>query len=362
MIEYENLGKLNEPFMEEYMASFKDTLEKGRFILGEKVNLFENEFARYLDIKHCIGVASGMDALILSLEALELPENSEVLVPSNTYIVSILSILKAGFKPVLVEPDINTYNIDPELLKNHITPRTSAILVVHLYGKSCKMKDILEFAMQNKLKVIEDCAQSHGARYKEKLSGTFGDIAAFSFYPTKKLGALGDGGAVVTGNDELADKVRKLRNYGSEKKYYNDLIGTNSRLDEIQAGFLLIKLKYLDYIIQHKRALAEIYFNKLDERFILPDKNQDHYDVFHIYNIRTRKRDKLKSFLQEHGIQTEIHYPIAPNHQKAMRGILDYISTPIAEEIHNTIISLPVSYFHTIDNIHYISEIINKFD
>jgi dTDP-4-amino-4,6-dideoxygalactose transaminase len=343
------------------MASFKDTMEKGRFILGEKVSTFENEFARWLGIKHCIGVASGLDALILSIEALGLPEKSEILVPSNTYIATILAILKAGCKPVLVEPDIKTYNIDPSLIKNHITRNTSAILVVHLYGKSCEMDAVLDIARQKKLKVIEDCAQSHGARYQGKITGTFGDISAFSFYPTKNLGALGDGGAIVTNDDEFALTVRKLRNYGSGKKYYNDLVGTNSRLDEIQAGFLSIKLKYLEKIILHKRKLAEIYFNTLDERFILPYRHEDFYDVFHIFNIRNQRRDQLKQHLLDQNIHTEIHYPVAPNRQKAMKGILDHVQTPIAEKIHKTTLSLPISYFHTVGNIKYISEIINKF-
>jgi dTDP-4-amino-4,6-dideoxygalactose transaminase len=234
-------------------------------------------------------------------------------------------------------------------------------MIVHLYGKSCEMDPIIEIKNKYSLKLIEDCAQSHGATYKEKLTGTFGEYGAFSFYPTKNLGALGDAGAVLTSNDELALAIKRLRNYGSDIKYYNELIGYNSRLDEVQAGFLSIKLKSLNTINEHKRKLAKIYFDNLKSDFILPQQHPDYLDVFHIFAIRYEKRDILKEYLLHEGIKTEIHYPVAPNKQKAMKGILDNTFFPISEEIHATELSLPISYFHSEDEIYQVVEKMNKF-
>lgn len=361
MIEYENLKKLNAPFMGEYRSAFNEILESGWYVLGKNVKKFEEEFAAYIGTKHCIGVASGLDALILSLSSFNFKQGSEVLVPSNTYIANILAIVKSGLIPILVEPDRATYNIDPQKLEEAFSDKTVAIMVVHLYGKPCNMDPIQNFCKQNNLKLIEDCAQSHGAKYKNQMTGSFGDFGAFSFYPTKNLGALGDAGLVCTNNSELAEKIRVLRNYGSQKKYYNKYIGINSRLDEIQAAFLRIKLKYLDDINIHKRNLAEIYFDNLDLRYILPMKDKDYFDVFHIFNIRTEKRDQLKKFLKENGVGTDIHYPLAPNKQAAMKGILDDVETPIAEEIHKTTLSLPISFCHTKEDILEICKHINTF-
>jgi dTDP-4-amino-4,6-dideoxygalactose transaminase len=361
MIEYENLGLLNKTFFEEYKSSFQQTLESGWYILGSNVTRFEKEFADYHSTKHCIGVASGLDALILALKAFNFEPGSEVIVPSNTYIATILSILHSGLRPVLVEPDINTYNINPKLIEEKITTKTKALMIVHLYGKSCEMDPIIEIKNKYSLKLIEDCAQSHGATYKEKLTGTFGEYGAFSFYPTKNLGALGDAGAVLTSNDELALAIKRLRNYGSDIKYYNELIGYNSRLDEVQAGFLSIKLKSLNTINEHKRKLAKIYFDNLKSDFILPQQHPDYLDVFHIFAIRYEKRDILKEYLLHEGIKTEIHYPVAPNKQKAMKGILDNTFFPISEEIHATELSLPISYFHSEDEIYQVVEKMNKF-
>ena len=265
MIEYENLGKVNQPFFEEYKKDFADTLEKGWYILGDRVKKFENEFASYIGAKHCIGVASGLDALLLSLKALNPKVDSEIITPSNTYIATILSIVQAGLKPILVEPDIRSYNIDPSRIEEKITNKTKALMIVHLYGRSCDMDPIMELCRKYNLSLIEDCAQSHGAKYKGRISGTFGEFGAFSFYPTKNLGALGDAGAVITNSDEFNSIIRRLRNYGSDIKYYNEIAGYNSRLDEIQAGFLSIKLKKLDEINAHKRKLANIYFHELKQ-------------------------------------------------------------------------------------------------
>ncbi len=361
MIEYENLNNLNKPLFEEYKTAFNEVLESGWYVLGNKVKEFENQFASYCNTLHCVGVANGLDALNLSLRAFGFERGSEVLVPSNTYIATILSIVDNGLQPVLVEPNIHTYNIDPELLEQAITSKTKAIMVVHLYGKVCEMDPILSIAKKHNLKVIEDCAQSHGAKYKGHLSGSFGDYAAHSFYPTKNLGALGDAGAVTTNSDDLAKKIRILRNYGSEVKYYNDVVGVNSRLDELQAALLLVKLKYMEQITLHKRELASVYVNGLKSDFIKPQIHKDYYDVFHIFNIRHSKRDALRDYLLKHDIKTEIHYPLAPNKQKAMIGILDKQNTPIAEEIHQTTLSLPISYFHTKETIQKVVDVMNSF-
>jgi dTDP-4-amino-4,6-dideoxygalactose transaminase len=362
MIDYENLKLLNQEFQEDYKASFAKTLESGWFILGKNVENFEKEFSTYLNGKHCLGVASGLDALLLALKAYNFEAGSEVIVPSNTYIATILAILQAGLKPVLVEPHLATYNIDPKLIEEKISKKTVAIMVVHLYGKSCEMDKILTICSKYKLRLVEDCAQSHGAKFKGQMTGTFGDMGAFSFYPTKNLGALGDAGAVVMKSSEDYEVIRRLRNYGSDKKYFNELIGYNSRLDEVQAGFLSVKLKKLDKINDHKRELAEIYHQQLKADFIKPQVHPDFYDVYHIYNIRHEKRDALKEYLLKNEIKTEIHYPVPPHHQKAMKGVISGNEQyPLATKIHETTLSLPISYFHQKEDILRVIEVMNKF-
>jgi dTDP-4-amino-4,6-dideoxygalactose transaminase len=361
MIEYENLREANRPFFEEYQKQFSRVLESGWFILGDQVREFENNFAAYTGAKYCTGVASGLDALILALSALHLEKNCEVLVPSNTYIATIIAILRNGCKPVLVEPDILTYNIDPSKIEEKITSRTKAIVVVHLYGKACDMDPVIDICRRHNLKLVEDCAQSHGAKYKGKMTGTFGDFGAFSFYPTKNLGSLGDAGALVTNDEDLDREVKILRNYGSIKKYYNEQIGFNSRLDEIQAAFLNIKLKKLNDINEHKRKLARLYLNTINDNFIKPAVNDDYYDVYHVFNIRHDRRDELREFLLSNGIKTEIHYPVPPNKQKAMKNIIGHFSCPVSEEIHRTTLSLPLSYFHHEEDILAVSGCLNRF-
>ena len=361
MIDYENLGKLNQPFFKSFEKSFKETLESGWYVLGKNVQNFENEFASYTSSKHCLGVASGLDALILALKAFNFEPGSEVIVPSNTYIATILAIMHNGLKPVLVEPDINTYNIDPLKIEEKISTKTKAIMVVHLYGKSCEMDKIIAICDENQLKLIEDCAQSHGAKFKNTQTGTFGDFGCFSYYPTKNLGALGDAGSITTDSLELLEKVKKLRNYGSSEKYKNEVIGYNSRLDEVQAGFLSIKLKSLDEINKHKRKLATIYLEGLSDEFIKPQVHPDYFDVYHIFNIRHTRRDELKEYLLNNGIKTEVHYPIAPNHQEAMKDAIGHENYPISELIHQTTLSLPISYFHTENEVKQVVEIMNKF-
>ncbi len=275
MIEYENLANSNSAYFSELEAAASRVIRSGWYVLGQEVSAFEQEFAQYVGAKHCIGVANGLDALILSIEALNLPKGSDVLVASNTYIATILAILRAGHQPVLVEPVLETFNMDPALLPEALTSKTRAICVTHLFGKACRMDAIGAFAKAHGLKVIEDCAQSHGAKLAGKMTGTFGDAGCFSFYPTKNLGAVGDAGAIVTDDDELAERLRHLRNYGSKQKYVNEYVGINSRLDEIQAAMLRVKLHHLDEMTQHKRTLAKIYMENLPSWLKLPVYSDD---------------------------------------------------------------------------------------
>lgn len=359
IIEYENLRRTNESLFTRYKAEFSEFLDSGWFVLGSGVASFEQQFAEYCQTGFCAGVASGLDALTLAIDACGFAEGSEIIVPSNTYIATIMAVVRNGFKPVLVEPDINTYNIDPNKVAAAITSQTKAILVVHLYGKACDMSSIQQLASQHQLVVIEDVAQAQGAKHKDQVAGSFG-IGCHSFYPTKNLGALGDGGAVTSSNEHYIEKVKQLRNYGSNIKYQNDVLGYNSRLDELQAKFLSSKLNILDKINSHKRRLAQIYFNELSDEFIKPDLNDDFYDVFHIYSIRHKERDAIKAYLLEQGIKTEIHYPIPPHKQKAMQGIIDG-DYPISEEIHATTLSLPIAYFHTEEEVQHVAKTLNRW-
>jgi len=359
-IPYENLKTLNKTFEDKFKTRFNDFLESGWYILGKEVSEFEREFGDFHGEKYVAGVANGLDALILSLRCCNFPKGAEVIVPSNTYIASILAILQCDLVPVFVEPDINTYNIDPERIATAITKHTVAIMVVHLYGQCCEMDPIMALAEAHKLKVIEDCAQAHGATYKGKMAGTFGDFGAFSFYPTKNLGALGDAGAVICKNEEDYQLIRQFRNYGSEKKYHNSVIGYNSRLDELQASFLRTKLPYLNAINDHKKELAQLYQKQLSNNYIKPVAHRNFDHVYHIFNIRHPERDRLKQYLAENLISTEIHYPIAPHHQTAL-SYMNRLSYPISEEIHRTTLSLPCSYAHTKEEIIRTIEIMNNF-
>lgn len=360
MIEYENLNKVNQPYFKEFNQVFNQVLDSGWFILGNNVEAFEKEFAEFNNVKYCVGLASGLDALTISLMTLNLPKSSEIIVPSNTYIATVLSILHSGHVPVLVEPDLATYNIDPSRIEDAITSKTRAVMVVHLYGKPCDMDPIMDICKRRNLFLVEDCAQAHGAEYKGKKTGGFGDMAAFSFYPTKNLGCLGDGGALLTNNPDFYKKVRMLRNYGSEKKYYNDCVGLNSRLDEIQAAFLRVKLKDLNRINNQKRELAKEYFKEISGEYVTPDIHHDFYDVYHIFNVRHKRRDELKQFLFDNGVKTEIHYPVPPHKQNAMT-FMKSLRFPISEKIHQTTLSLPISVFHTGNDVHKVVELLNKF-
>lgn len=360
MIEYESLAQSNAAFMGELESAAVRVIRSGWYVLGQEVKEFEGEFAAYVGARHCIGVGNGLDALILSIEALDLPTGSDILVASNTYIATILAIVRAGHKPILVEPDRETFNMDAALLPKAITARTRAIIVTHLFGKTCRMDAIGSFAQEHGLRLVEDCAQSHGARLGERMTGTFGDAGCFSFYPTKNLGAFGDAGAIVTNDDALADRLRHTRNYGSKQKYVNRYVGMNSRLDELQAALLRVKLRHLDAMTAHKRRLADVYFEYLPDSVAQPRRRPDEYDVFHIYGIRHPRRDALRQHLLDYGVKTEIHYPIAPHRQDAMKGILqgDY---PIADALHATELSLPVSVGCQPDDVRRICELIRDF-
>ncbi|MEO7291797.1 MAG: DegT/DnrJ/EryC1/StrS family aminotransferase, partial [Ginsengibacter sp.] len=348
MISFLDLKSINLSSKAALLKAFEDVLDSGWFILGEKLKKFENEFAQFCGTKYCIGVANGLDALILILEGYKhlgfINEGDEVIVPSNTYIASILAISKANLTPVLVEPDINTYLIDPALIEQKITSKTKAILPVHLYGQLCNMDAINAIAKKFDLKVIEDSAQSHGAIYSNgKKSGNLGDASGFSFYPGKNLGALGDAGAITTSDEKLADAIIALRNYGSKIKYKNIYKGFNSRLDEMQAAFLSIKLKNLDADNKKRQQIAMFYKSNItNPKIILPVVTNIESHVWHLFVVRVNDRDNFQHYLSENGIQTLIHYPRPPHKQIAFKE-WNNLELPISEQIHNEIISLPIS-------------------
>lgn len=358
-IHYENLAEVNKSYRIQIQEFIDNFLSKGTFILGEEVSNFETEFADFIDSKFCIGVGNGLDAMVLALKAKEYPKNTEVIVAANTYIATILAIILAGHKPVLVEPDAKTYNIDPSRIEYSITKNTKAILVTHLYGNPCEMSTIQDICSRYELDLFEDCAQSTGTEYKGVKTGNFG-TGCFSFYPTKNLGAMGDAGCITTSNETYANKLKALRNYGSEKKYVNMYIGHNSRLDPIQAGILRIKLKGLDKYIQTKRDLASIYFNNLDRsKYQLPIEDDNYYSTYHIFNILCKNRSVLQKKLLDMGIHTEIHYPVAPYKQKAFKNLFKNQNFPISDFIHENTLSLPISTYHSQNDIRIVVEALN---
>ncbi len=329
---------------EDLDSAYRRVMESGWYILGNEVRSFEQAFAQYCGAKHCIGVGNGLDALHLILRAMNIGCDDEVIVPSHTFIATWLAVTYAGATPVPVEPDERTYNLDPTLIEKAITMRTRAIMPVHLYGQPADMKRISEIADKHGLKVIEDAAQSHGARYKGKRTGALGDAAGFSFYPGKNLGAFGDGGAVVTNDDNIAEKVRFLRNYGSEIKYRHNFRGVNSRLDELQAAFLMVKLKYLDEWNARRAAIASRYLEGLKgSGLTLPHVPEWAEPVWHLFVVRSTHRDELQSRLKREGIDTMIHYPAPPGVQKAYND-LGYTKEryPIASDVSNSLLSLPM--------------------
>jgi len=364
MIPFLDLKKINNQYKKELLEACERVINSGWYIQGKECENFEKEFANYCGTEHAIGVANGLDALTLIFNAYMemgiLKENDEVIVPANTYIASMLAISKNKLKPVLVEPE-NDFLISAKSIKESITSKTKAILVVHLYGQVCNMGEIMNIAKEHGLKVIEDSAQSHGAYHKDKRCGNLGDASGFSFYPGKNLGALGDGGAVTTNDKELANIVKALSNYGGLEKYKNDYKGVNSRLDEIQAAMLRVKLSFLDKEIEKRREVANFYLNNISNTNIeLPILHHRENHVWHLFVVKTRKREQLFEYLKERGIQTLIHYPIAPHKQKAYKELNKNVY-PITEKIHEEVLSLPISSVMTKEQLNKIIDAINQW-
>lgn len=362
MIPFLDLKKINVRHEDAILEGMKRVLHSGWYILGKEVEQFEHEFAEYCGTKYALGVANGLDALELIIRAYNIGEGDEVIVPSNTYIATILSISANGATPVLVEPDLLTYNIDPAKIEKNITDKTKAILVVHLYGQACDMDRINKIASKYNLKIIEDCAQSHGAVYGDKKVGNLGDAAAFSFYPGKNLGALGDAGAITTNDFALYNDLKALRNYGSHKKYENLYKGYNSRLDEFQAPILREKLKFLDSDNEYRTEIAQYYLNNIkNEHIILPSvKEGEKSHVWHVFVIRTLYRKQFIEHMHDNGVQTMIHYPIPPHKQEAYKE-WDDRSYPISEKIHSEVVSLPISPVMDQADVIRVVEVVNEY-
>ena len=347
----------------EIRSAFDRVFTRSWYIGGEEDDAFESAFAEYCGVKYCVGVGNGLDALVLALKALDVGEGDEVIVPSNTFIATALAVTYVGAIPVFVEPDIQTFNINPRLVEPAISARTKVIMPVHLYGQACDMDPILAIARKYNLKVVEDCAQAHGATYRGRKVGVFGDVAGFSFYPGKNLGAFGDAGAVVTNNEELAHKIRALGNYGSDYKYHHIYKGSNSRLDELQAAFLTAKLPHLERMNIERRRIARLYTNGIaNPKVFTPYVLDSCVPVWHIYGVRCAERDALEKHLNEKGVGTNKHYPIPIHLQDCYKDLnLPKGTLPIAEEISSTELSLPMYYGMTNEEIQFVIDAINEF-
>lgn len=347
---------------EELEAKALEVLRSGWYVLGNEVKNFEKEFAEYVGAKHCVGLASGLDALWIAFRILGIGTGDEVIVQGNTYIASVMGITMNGATPVFVEPD-EYFNIDADRIEEKITNKTKAVLVVHLYGQASNMEPIVDICKKYKLRLVEDCAQSHGAKFKGQQTGTFGDIGCFSFYPSKNLGAFGDAGAIVTNDDTIADNTRVFRNYGSEKRYYNKVVGANSRLDEIQAGFLRVRLKYLNDLAEEKRVICERYLNELkNDKIILPQIRNGSTHIWHQFVIKSEYRDELIKYLDERNIGTIIHYPIPPHLSEAYQYLgMKEGSLPITEKYANSVLSIPLYNGMTKEEQDYVIKTINTF-
>lgn len=354
---------LEKKLDKELRVAFERVYRNSWYIEGEEDKRFEEAFAQYCGTKYCVGVGNGLDALMLALKALDIGPGDEVIVPSNTYIATALAVTYVGARPVFAEPDIRTFNIDPARIENTITDKTKAIMPVHLYGQPCDMDPIMAVAKAHNLYIIEDCAQAHGAKYKNRVVGSFGHAAGFSFYPGKNLGALGDAGAAVTNDPEIAGKVRALGNYGSDYKYHHIYKGNNSRLDELQAAFLSAKLTCLEEVNENRRATAQRYLDGIkNPKVILPWVNPDTVPVWHIFGIRCKERDALEQYLKEHNIGTNKHYPIPMHLQECYRDLgLKKGDFPVAEEISETELSIPMYYGMTDEDIGWVIDTINRF-
>lgn len=362
-IPFASFKPMEDELRGELEEAFFRVLNRSHYILGPELERFEECFAEYCSRKYAVGTGNGLDSLTLILKALDIGEGDEVIVPANSFIATALSVSYTGAIPVFVDPDIHTYNIDPAQIEEKISSQTRAIIPVHLYGQPCDMDPIMEIAERHGLYVVEDCAQAHGAKYKGKKAGSFGIAGGFSFYPGKNLGALGDGGAVVTDDKELSDRIRALSNYGSDYKYHHIYKGQNSRLDEIQAAFLTVKLSHLDRMNEYRKKIAEVYLKGIDNaHIILPVVPEDTDPVWHIFAIRTKYRDELEGFLNEGGIMTGKHYP-TPIHLQKCYEDLHYKKgdLPIAEEISETELSLPMYYGMTREHLGQIVTLLNSF-
>lgn len=361
MIKFLDLKKINNRYREEIDSRIKDILDKGWYLQGEENENFTKNFANFCGTKFALGVANGLDALNLIIKAYGFGNGDEIIVPANTYIATILAISENGCIPILVEPDIKTYNINPDSIEKKITTKTKAIMVVHLYGQAVQMEKIWKIAKKYNLKIIEDSAQAHGAIYQENRTGNLGDASGFSFYPGKNLGCMGDGGAVTTNDEELFNKIKAIANYGSDRKYHHIYKGVNSRLDEIQAAVLDIKLKHLDSDNNKRREISKYYRENIkNSKIILPETYDEKSHVWHIFAVRTKNRDEFQKYLTEKGIQTIIHYPTPPHKQGAYKE-WNNLSFPITEEIHNTILSLPISPVMTDSEIEKVVEVVNEY-
>ena len=366
MIRFLDLHKINARFEDDFKLEFNTFLNSGRYILGDGLKRFESNFAKYCGTRYCLGTANGLDALTLIFKGLiqlgKLKEGDEVLVPANTFIASILSILQANLKPVFIEPNLETFNISVSDMEKQITPNTKAIVVVHLYGQLADMKAISEFAKKNDLLVIEDAAQAHGATDPSgNKAGSLSYAAAFSFYPAKNLGALGDGGAITTNNKALNDIISQLRNYGSSSKYINNYAGVNSRLDELQALFLDVKLKYLDSDNLKRQEIAKRYLSGINNKKIqLPFYDESSAHVFYVFVIRVKNRNEFINYLNNNGVESLVHYPIPPHKQKALQNYSE-LKLPITETLHDEVVSLPMSPVMEIKEVDQVIKIVNSF-
>ena len=361
MIKFLDLKKINNRYREEIDSRIKNILDKGWYLQGEENENFTKNFANFCGTKFALGVANGLDALNLIIKAYGFGNGDEIIVPANTYIATILAISENGCIPILVEPDIKTYNINPDSIEEKITTKTKAIMVVHLYGQAVQMEKIWKIAKKYNLKIIEDSAQAHGAIYQENRTGNLGDASGFSFYPGKNLGCMGDGGAVTTNDEELFNKIKAIANYGSDRKYHHIYKGVNSRLDEIQAAVLDIKLKHLDSDNNKRREISKYYRENIkNSKIILPETYDEKSHVWHIFAVKTQNRDEFQKYLTEKGIQTIIHYPTPPHKQGAYKE-WNNLSFPITEEIHNTILSLPISPVMTDSEIEKVVEVVNEY-
>jgi dTDP-4-amino-4,6-dideoxygalactose transaminase len=360
-IPFLSLKKLNHTYEEELKNTFANFLEKGYYMLSDNVSLFEKQFSEFCDANYCIGVANGLDALELIIQSYDFPQGSEIIVPANTYYASILSILNAGLQPVLVEPDISTYLLDPKTVEDSISKNTVAIMAVNLYGRMCDFDALSTITKKHKLKLFVDAAQSHGALYKDSKDCLNADAIAYSFYPTKNLGALADAGAVITNDKQLAELIYAKRNYGSNIKYQFEYQGKNSRLSELQAGFLLVKLKNLDNELTARRRIAKRYLSEIkNHRLVLPPVDRIEEDAWHLFVIRTQERDELILHLKNSGIGYDIHYPTPPHKQNALKEY-NHLVLPVTEEIHSTILSIPLNPTITDDEATYIINTLNSY-